>query len=266
MAEQDAWLRELRSAVTFYTRVPRGWLEPARDEEADPAAPASPARMAPLAGLLVGIVGAAVFVLSMALTGASAVSAILAVAATLLFTGALHEDGLADFADALGGDTAEKRLKIMADSSNGAFGAAAIVLSILARVALISALADIGGTLPAALALVAAHSTGRAAALWVPYALPPARKSGTGFSFGRPNESVLIQAVLIAAVIAFVLAASATGIVATAVALIFCGAAAFVMALASDALIGGQTGDVSGAAEQVCEIAFLFGLLAAAAW
>lgn len=263
------WSEALIRAVTFYTRIPAGWLAPLappRDEEEKVPPPTATMRMVPLAGLVVGVGGGLVLWVAATLTGSDLVGAVMAVAATIILTGALHEDGLADFADALGGRDAAQRLKIMADSVTGSYGAAAVCLTILARVALIAALAAMAGPFAAALALVAAHAAARTAALWLPYALPPARPRGAGAAFGRPDEQTLLQAGLIALVIAFLFAATATGVIATLIAVLLCGGAALAMARAAQSLVGGQTGDTAGATEQVCETAFLFGLLLAAGW
>lgn len=263
------WVEALAGAITFYTRIPAGWLAPflpAREGDEPAPVPHGTMRMAPLAGLLVGAAGALVLLAAAALTGSDLVAAVLAVAATLVLTGALHEDGLADFADALGGGDARQRLRIMADSATGAYGTAAVCLGLLVRVALIAALAAAAGALAAALALVAAHAVARAAALWLPYALPPARKSGAAVAFGRPDEQTLVQAALIALVVAFLFAATATGVIATLLAVLLAALAALAMTQAAARLFGGQTGDVSGATVQACEIAFLFGLVAATGW
>ena len=255
------WLDELRHAVTFYTCVPAGWLG-ADEPRRDPTSMRRAMRMAPLAGLLVGAVGGVVVAAAALLTGSHLVAAISAVAATMLLTGALHEDGLADAADALAGKTPAKRLEIMRDSRIGSFGAAALLLSILLRVALISSVAQAGGVGAAVLALIAAHAVSRGLALWLPYRLPPARKSGAAVAFGRPDERVLLEAVLISLVIAFLTAASVADVIATGVAVLVSALAVLGAAWLAERLFGGQTGDLSGATQQFAEIAFLFGLAA----
>ena len=98
------------------------------------------------------------------------------VAATVLVTGCLHEDGLADTADGFGGGgSKERKLEIMRDSRSGAYGVAALVLSILLRVGAIASLVD-----PAlvAAALIAAHAGARAAMPVFMAAVPRARHDG----------------------------------------------------------------------------------------
>src|SRR4029077_501094 len=108
----------------------------------------------------VGLVGAAAYWLAHAAGLPSLSAAALALAATLLVTGALHEDGLADVADGFGGGaTRERKLEIMDDSRIGTFGVCALILSFMLRVAALTNLGDPG--LVAAV-LVAAHAAGRA--------------------------------------------------------------------------------------------------------
>ena len=255
------WLQELREAVAFYTRVPARWLGAENSGQAAVSL-AQAMRMAPLAGVLVGAVGAIVLALAATATGSFLVAAVSAVAATMLITGALHEDGLADMADALAGTTPHRRLEIMRDSRIGTFGATALCMSILLRVALIAMIAEAGGMAAAVLVLIAAHAVSRGFALWLPYSLPAARKSGAAVAFGRPDERVFLEAILIALLIAFITAASVADIVATGVAVLVSALVVFCATLVAERLFGGQTGDLSGATQQLAEIAFLFGFAA----
>ena len=110
---------------------------PAAVRAAPPAAGAL-ARAAwafPIAGLVVGLIGAIVYALAHRIGLPSWTAAALAVAATLLATGCLHEDGLADTADGFGGGkTREQKLEIMRDSRIGTYGVCALALSLLLRV------------------------------------------------------------------------------------------------------------------------------------
>jgi adenosylcobinamide-GDP ribazoletransferase len=153
----------------FLTRVPvPGWV--AR-ERWDPARLNQAVRHFPLVGAAVGLVGAAVAALAL-LLWPPLVAAALAVAATVWLTAAFHEDGLADTADALLGTAArEGALAIMKDSRIGTYGAAALVLTLLLRVALLAELLRTGPLLAAA-ACIAAHASARAAAVALMAVLP----------------------------------------------------------------------------------------------
>src|SRR5690606_31782388 len=146
-----------------------------------PAAPPHLAQAAwafPLAGLVVGLAGAAVLALG-GLAGLPAMlAALLAVGATILATGGLHEDGLADLADGTGGATREKRLEIMRDSRIGSYGVLALILAVGLRAAAIAALFGQPWLAAAGMVgLAAASRAGMAAGLRL---MPPARAGGLG--------------------------------------------------------------------------------------
>src|ERR1700686_482309 len=85
----------------------------------------------PVIGMLIGLLGASVYWIAFHLDLPPLLGATLAVAATLAVTGCLHEDGLADTFDGLGGDSRERKLEIMRDSRIGTYGACALTLSLL---------------------------------------------------------------------------------------------------------------------------------------
>ena len=211
----------------------------------------------PLVGLIVGGGGAACFGLAMTLGLPVHLAALMAVAATALVTGALHEDGLADFADGVGGGrTREQKLEIMRDSRIGTFGALALMVSLAIKVEALAALP--AGLAPGAFVLVHILARGLLA---VPFLLlGPARAEGLGQSAGRPNFATAAVALLIGATSAASLELNRT----------FAGVALFVAALIAVLVVcqiarrtlGGATGDVYGTAEQAAEVA---GLLALAA-
>lgn len=243
--------RRLACAVQFLTRLPA----PGADG-GDPEALIRSVRYFPLVGQLVGALAAAVWLAAGRLWPGT-VAALLAVGVSILVTGGLHEDGLADAADGLGGgrDRAS-RLAIMKDSRLGAYGALALGLVTALRVACLARCAPWAG----AAALVCAHGAGRAAAALVmaalPYAGDPARAKAAGAARRARWSDAL--AALALSLWPFLLlrpfaAAGALGLAAV-------GAAA--VALAARRALGGVTGDVLGAAEQAAEAAVL---LAAAA-
>ncbi|MBV9947171.1 MAG: adenosylcobinamide-GDP ribazoletransferase, partial [Myxococcales bacterium] len=143
----DAWtgcLRGVRAAVVFLTRIPLGGRPYAAREWAWAAA------HFPFVGLLLGGVLAAIHRLLWPL-GAMADAAFV-LGASLLLTGAMHEDGLADTSDALGGGSSREAIfRILKDSRVGSFGACALCVSIVGRAAL---LARLGEDAPIALVLV----------------------------------------------------------------------------------------------------------------
>jgi adenosylcobinamide-GDP ribazoletransferase len=178
------------------------------------------------------------------------VTAALVLAALALLTGGLHEDGLSDTADGLfGGWTKERRLEIMKDSRIGSYGMLALLLVTLARWSALTALLVFGGHWAA---LVATGALSRAPMALIMALLPNARGEGLSHSTGRPNAATALVGLILAAVIAFAL----TGW--TALPLIFAALLA-ALAMAGIALrrIGGQTGDILGASQQLAEAACL---------
>ncbi len=163
-------------------------------------------------------------------------------AAQVVMTGAMHEDGLADMADGMGGFSAEKRLEIMKDSRIGAFGTVALVLALLARHAGVSGMA--AADLPLTLAALGAGS--RALMVAVMAWLPNARTSGLSAQAGRPDPWPALGLGLLACLLAF-------GWVGFGV---FAGMALAAALIARIALarFGGQTGDILGAGQQCAEI------------
>jgi adenosylcobinamide-GDP ribazoletransferase len=244
--------REVKVALAFLTRLPFTRIEPAGTPP-DAAQPtlAQASWAFPLAGIAVGAIGAVVYAIAHRLGLPPWPAAALTVAATLAVTGALHEDGLADTADGFGGgQTREQKLAIMRDSRIGSYGVCALLVSILLRAAALASLAEPGAV---AAALIAAHAGARAAMPALMFFLPPARSDGLSFTAGAPS----IARVAAGAALALVVLLFGLGLVLTVAAAMMVAVAAALMAGLSERQIGGQTGDVLGATEQVCEIVML---------
>jgi adenosylcobinamide-GDP ribazoletransferase len=242
---------ELKTGLAFLTRLPLALSAP--DTGADVA---RASWTFPVIGAFVGAFGALVYWFAHSLGQPALVGASLAVAATLLITGALHEDGLADTADGFGGGTTrERKLDIMRDSFIGTYGAAALILSLLLRIGAIASLAD---PALAALALIAAHAGARATLPIFMRRVPRARQDGLSAEAGVPPP----QSAAIAIAIGLGVLLICLGFGATFITLIPVALALGLMARLTINQIGGQTGDVLGAVEQASEILIL--LVAAA--
>ncbi|TCT04595.1 adenosylcobinamide-GDP ribazoletransferase [Aquabacter spiritensis] len=250
-------LHDLARALRFLTRLPL----PALAQEDQPFAAPALSRIAyaiPLAGALVGLVGALALLLAHALGFPPFLTSVLALAALVLATGAFHEDGLADTADGFGGgrDVAS-RLAIMRDSRIGTYGASALILSLLLRLGAIEALLVWAGPVRCTLALIAAGAVSRAAGLLLLQSLPAARSDGIGVGVGAPGPDAAARAALMGALIVALIVIPAFGVGATFAGLIAPAAAWLAIHRLARRLIGGQTGDVAGAVQQLAEIAFL---------
>ncbi|CAM3145312.1 adenosylcobinamide-GDP ribazoletransferase [Paracoccus nototheniae] len=232
--------QQILLALVFLTRLPLGRFLPPT------ILPLSQAAWAfPLAGLLIGALAG----LPLWLAGPGLLPAALAVAGAVWLTGALHEDALADFADAGGGRDRAARLAIMRDSTIGSYGAAALTLTLLIRVAALAALGP--------LALIGAAAVGRVAPVVLMRSLPAARADGLGQGAGRPSG----RAVAVAGLIGLLaLGLTAPGIAGAGLALILVGAAIVAVSRRACRLLGGQTGDVLGAATLLAETAALTGM------
>ncbi|HXQ52601.1 MAG TPA: adenosylcobinamide-GDP ribazoletransferase [Stellaceae bacterium] len=243
---------ELLIAARFLTRLPFG---AATAPEPGDLARASWAL--PLVGAAIGVACAAIFAVAMSVHMPPLCAALLAVGTGTLVTGALHEDGLADTADGLGGGAdREAKLAIMRDSRSGAYGVLAVVFSVGLRAAAVATLASGGAALAA---FVAAHAVGRGGLPAVLYLVPAARSDGLGAAAGRPEAEEMAWALGLAAVIAL----AALGLGAGIAALVIAGLTMAALAALAERQIGGHTGDVLGAIEQGGETAML---LAAASW
>jgi adenosylcobinamide-GDP ribazoletransferase len=248
--------RDIGDALRFFTRAPLG--------AGTAFAPIDMNRIAwaaPVAGGAVGLVGALVLALTGPLGLPAIIRAALAMAALIFASGALHEDGLADLADGFGGGaTRAAKLEIMRDSRIGVYGAIALALSLILRVAALASALDAGfWRAAAALTLVAALS--RAAALTPLALLSPARADGAGAAAGALEASALAAAWGAALIIALALGLLVVGLAHAFVAAVATGAAALAMTWLARRQIGGQTGDVAGATQQSAEIAGWCGLL-----
>ncbi|MGV1013687.1 MAG: adenosylcobinamide-GDP ribazoletransferase [Methyloceanibacter sp.] len=205
----------------------------------------------PLIGALIGAVAALIYWLGFTFGLHPFLAALLTVGTTLTLTGGFHEDGLADTADGFGGGrTRERKLEIMRDSGIGAYGVSALVLSILLRAGAIASLADPIWVAPA---LIAAHTGARAMLPVFMWLVPPARQDGLSAEAGRPP----LPGVIAAALIGLIVLGVSLGPVAVLINVLLLAVAAGLMAWLCMRQIGGQTGDVLGALEQIGEILIL---------
>jgi adenosylcobinamide-GDP ribazoletransferase len=204
----------------------------------------------PLVGAVLGALGAALASAALWLGVTPGVTAALVLALGAMLTGGLHEDGLSDTADGLyGGWTKARRLEIMKDSRVGSYGVLALVLVTLARWSALTAVLVYGGHWAA---LIATGAVSRAPMALMMALLPNARGEGLSHATGRPSAATALAALALAAAIAVGL----TGW--TAVPLVFAAlGAAILLSFLALRKIGGQTGDILGASQQLAEVACL---------
>jgi adenosylcobinamide-GDP ribazoletransferase len=250
MTMPGAWLGSLASdlkiSILFCTRLPLAHSDPIEGRDLARASWAMP-----IAGALVGALGALVYWIAHRVGLPSLPAAAFALAATMAATGCLHEDGLADTTDGFGGGkNHEHKLEIMRDSRIGTYGTCALMISIILRW---SALASIADPLPVTMALIAAHASARATLPTFMRLVPQARSDGLSAFAGRPpRESTAAAGLLGLIALGFGL-----GPVTAIIGLLLLSSAGVFMAWLSVKQIGGQTGDVLGALEQINEILIL---------
>jgi adenosylcobinamide-GDP ribazoletransferase len=253
MAMRTGIFGQFLLATAVLTRLPVG---PRDEVAAEDGAVAAASWAFPAVGAGIGMIAALVMFLASAFGLGEAPAALLALVAAGLVTGALHEDGLADTADGFGGGrTRDEKLAIMRDSRQGTYGIIALIISIGLRAV---ALASVPGPIEGGLALIAAHAVSRgflAPAMWW---LAPAREDGLGAMAGTPSRA----AALIAPIIGVFIAIGMLGPVRGAIAIVLSGVAVAATAVVARRQIGGYTGDVLGAFQQIGEIVML--LVAAA--
>jgi adenosylcobinamide-GDP ribazoletransferase len=255
MRTRDGWVNglatDIKISILFCTRLPVPHSAPI-----DSCDVARASWAFPVAGALVGGAGALAYTMASGIRLPSTLAAALALGATLLITGCLHEDGLADTADGFGGGReCARKLEIMRDSRLGTYGACALMMSLLLRWA---ALVAIASPISVASSLIAAHVSARAALPVFMHFVLPARFNGLSAQAGQPA----LRSAGVAALLGVLTLAIALGLSATMIGLVLATSAGLFMAWLSMRQIGGQTGDVLGALEQIIEIVILLTALA----
>ncbi|MES2846950.1 MAG: adenosylcobinamide-GDP ribazoletransferase [Pseudomonadota bacterium] len=235
---------DIRAAFGLLTRLP------VRGVAGDASRGAASAWAWPIVGAIVGAAVALAGSVGLMLGLPVAWVAAVCLAVSSLMTGALHEDGLADTADGLfGGWTVERRLEIMKDSHVGSYGVLALLLVTLARWSALTALLAAGGHWGA---LIAVGAVSRAPMAVLMAALPQARRGGLSAAVGRPSQGVAVAAVGVAVLLGLIFGGFAVlGMV------VLAGVACAGLGWAAKARIGGQTGDILGASQQLAEVAAL---------
>ncbi len=216
-------------------------------------------RAFPLAGIVVGAPAALLAILLIAFQANALFTAFLLVAVQALVTGALHEDGLGDTADGLGGGRdRESALTIMKDSRVGTYGAVALILSFGLRVSALASFLPLLSPVGAALALLGIAALSRTAMVWHWSRLPPARRDGVAASAGTPEPQATWMALGSGTILALLLFfAAGVPFVGMLLALAAFGLVVQSFGKIVSRKLGGHTGDTIGATQQLAEIALL---------
>ncbi len=243
-AEKAAWFGDLRLAAVFLTRIP--WIK-LEDEEVRPLGEAF--RAFPLVGAAIGLAAGLVYALAHFLGLPPLAAAMLAVGFSILLTGGLHEDGLADMADGVGGGDPERRLAIMKDSRIGSFGVLAMIVAVGLKVFALASLGAFAGCL----AMLAAEGASRAVFAPLVRKGKPAKPEGLGARIGKVESDTVSASLLLGLLCAVLGLGPVSGLIAAGLlALAMKGFYGFV-----EERLGGYTGDALGAAQQISAVIVL---------
>lgn len=244
-------MKSLAAALTLFTRLPLWkWIDiPAE-------AYSSTVVFWPLTGWITGGLTACFF-LCLSYLIPTLPALIIAIIAQLCFTGALHEDGLADFCDGFGGGRdKESVLSIMKDSHIGTYGVIGLICYYLLLVSLLSSLSPF----MIALTIFAADPFSKFCASQIINLLPYARKEGAKNKISYQKMTVphfainfLSGALPLIPLLVYFPNAS--------IAVIFPVLSIILLILYMKHRIGGYTGDCCGASFVICEVSMILGVV-----
>lgn len=240
------------TALMFFTRLPVPELEYSQEKLN------SSSRYFPLVGILVGALSATVFMFSTMIFSTN-VSVLLSMIASILITGAFHEDGFADTCDGFGGGyTKEKILEIMKDSRIGAFGAIGIILLLILKFSLLSEMKPM--VIP--IVIVAGHAISRFISISLLYSMIYVKEEGKAkpLSTALPLPSLLVAGVFgLLPLLLFKKALILLVIIPLFLTRLY-------LSYYFKKHIGGYTGDCLGAAQQTSEVIFYISIFLMLQW
>ena len=241
-------LEDILLALTFFTRIPIHFIVK-HDRTLMQAC-----WCFPLIGASIGLVGGTFFYLLLIIQVPVAISAVITICFIVILTGALHEDGLADTADGLGGGEDKKsKIEKMRDSRIGSYGVLAILLLTLIKLNALISLVTGKPYEIAILSIICAHSLSRFSIIIIPYFSIPASNEGLARYAGKPANRGIIGSFLITFILILILLPFDQAILSAFLAILVAGA----VGLLANFQIKGYTGDILGAAQQVSEVTVL---------
>ncbi|MEM0900778.1 MAG: adenosylcobinamide-GDP ribazoletransferase [Pseudomonadota bacterium] len=255
-----SWYWAILRSLSFLSRLPVG--NRPFDNLPQNWSVADDAWAFPLTGFILALPGASIFWLAAAFDLPALPVSVLACAFTMLLTGALHEDGLADVADGFGGGSKkERRLEIMKDSSIGTYGALALIIGFLV---IATSTAHLIGTSGAAAGtiFIAVHVASRSIMVWHWHALPAAKGEGVASQAGQPSAKGAWYALVTGGPLTALLIGVATqfALLPLIIATLIGAAISKSFSRLTLKLLGGHTGDTIGASQQLSLAALMCAL------
>ena len=249
---QNKYLVDVFASIMFFTRIPINW-----SYFSNTAPDLTRAAWSfPLVGFLIGVLSGIFGEFLISINVPSFLSCSIAIAISVLITGAFHEDGLADMADGFGAGGSPKKInEIMHDSRLGTYGTAALILGLLIRLGLLVCLVDLGYSLLIILSI--GFASGKLAIIFMRNLYQTSSLAKTGSII----EAVSPKKILFASLIWFVPVFSYLPLFAFLLGTILIVIIVFFIGRMSKQKLGGITGDVLGATAFLSELAFLLGLV-----
>ncbi len=238
-------------ALSFFSRIPIPVSVPYSEQRMNQAG-----RYFPLVGMFLGCLCTQIYHLAIQVFSPD-VAIFLTMFASLMLTGAFHEDGLADMADGIGGGmTLERRLSIMKDSRVGTYGSVALIMALLGKFLLLSELADLGSLLPV---WIVAYTLSRAVAASLIYSLPYV--SAPEGSKSKPLAMHQTKTDLVLIILTAALPCLLWNVELAAILFVVSFAFRFLFQYWLNKRLGGFTGDCLGGAQQLMELLIYLTLL-----
>lgn len=256
----SSFFNALLTLICFFSRLPLQRFLPEAQRFAPPEFEKI-AGLIPLAGLLIALPAACLLFFTTRLGMSSLLVSVVSLSVLILTTGGLHADGLADWADGWGGTTPSARLSIMADSRLGTFGALALFLSLLLTSAALTNCLERWGEGITLLIFLSVAALSRTALLLPWFLLPKAKTQGLSANFSSPSKNAFWIGLVLGGSTVLPLIFVLSGFHAF---LLFFGAMSAGLSVTWQAArkIGGQTGDILGAAQQLAQSSALIAVLA----
>ena len=242
------------TAVSFYTRIPVPSLLPYKTAYSNQST-----KYLPVIGWIVGAFSFCIFFLSGYIFNPPT-AVLLSIAASILLTGAFHEDGFADVCDGFGGGyTKEKILEFMKDSRLGTYGVTGLILTLILKFLALQQLAGVAGNNPLILLLllfVVPHTLSRFTAISLIYSYPYAgglNNSKSKTATENPiKKNFWIAALLAIIPLAWLIISTNKPLLGVVIIPLYL--QKILMGKYFSRKIGGYTGDCLGAVQQVAEI------------